>query len=80
MPLGEWSMRYFVSDIRTISGEGTTACASDSKKFGAWDQNLITEWHVCFGRRGAMNYWHVERKSTAIHSQLKTCSSSKGRR
>ena len=23
-------------------GEGTTACASDSKKFGAWDQNLIT--------------------------------------
>jgi len=24
-------------------GEGTTACASDSKKFGAWDQNLITE-------------------------------------
>jgi hypothetical protein len=24
-------------------GEGTTACASDSKKFGAWDQNLMTE-------------------------------------
>ncbi len=26
-----------------IWGEGTTACASDSKKFGAWDQNLMTE-------------------------------------
>src|SRR5436190_19968852 len=26
--------------------EGTTACASDSKKFGAWDQNLLTEWHA----------------------------------
>jgi TnpA family transposase len=26
-----------------IWGEATTACASDSKKFGAWDQNLLTE-------------------------------------
>jgi TnpA family transposase len=33
-------------------GEGTTACASDSKKFGAWDQNLKTEWHVRYGRAG----------------------------
>lgn len=24
-------------------GEGTTACASDSKKFGSWNQNLMTE-------------------------------------
>jgi TnpA family transposase len=23
-----------------IWGEATTACASDSKQFGAWDQNL----------------------------------------
>jgi hypothetical protein len=27
-------------------GEATTACASDSKQFGAWDQNLLTEWHI----------------------------------
>ncbi|MDJ0575698.1 MAG: Tn3 family transposase [Xenococcaceae cyanobacterium MO_234.B1] len=46
-----------------IWGEGTTTCASDSKKFGAWDQNLMTE-------------WHVEKNSTCIYSQLKTCSSS----
>lgn len=26
----------------TIWGDGTTACASDSKHFGAWDQNLTT--------------------------------------
>ena len=26
-----------------IWGEGTTTCASDSKKFGSWDQNLMTE-------------------------------------
>lgn len=37
-----------------IWGEGTTACASDSKKFGAWDQNLLTEWHARYGGRGVM--------------------------
>jgi TnpA family transposase len=59
-----------------IWGEATSACASDSKKFGAWDQNLMTEWHIRYGGRGVMIYWHVERKSVCIYSQLKRCSSS----
>jgi len=59
-----------------IWGEGTTACASDSKHFGAWDQNLTTQWHVRYGGRGIMIYWHVELKSLCIHSQLKSLSSS----
>ena len=59
-----------------IWGEGTTTCASDSKKFGAWDQNLMTEWHIRYQGRGVMIYWHVEKNSTCIYSQLKTCSSS----
>jgi len=59
-----------------IWGQGTTACASDSKHFGAWDQNLTTQWHVRYGGRGIMIYWHVERKSLCIHSQLKSPSSS----
>ena len=57
-------------------GEGTTACASDSKQFAAWDQNLMTEWHIRYGGRGVMVYWHVEKKSACIYSQLKRCSSS----
>jgi TnpA family transposase len=57
-------------------GEGTTACASDSKKFGAWDQNLLTEWHARYRGPGVMIYWHVERKAVCIYSQLKSCSSS----
>lgn len=67
-----------IFDIREASvwGEGTTTCASDSKKFGAWDQNLMTEWHIRYGGRGVMIYWHVEKKSTCIYSQLKRCSSS----
>jgi len=59
-----------------IWGKGTTACASDSKHFGAWDQNLTTQWHMRYGGRGIMIYWHVERKSLCIHSQLKSPSSS----
>lgn len=59
-----------------VWGEATTSCASDSKKFGAWDQNLLTEWHARYGGRGVMIYWHVERKSVCIYSQLKSCSSS----
>lgn len=59
-----------------IWGDGTTTCASDSKQFGAWDQNLMTEWHSRYGGRGVMIYWHVEKKSVCIYSQLKRCSSS----
>jgi TnpA family transposase len=59
-----------------IWGEGTTACASDSKHFGAFDQNLMTEWHARYGGRGVMIYWHVERQAVCIHSSLKRCSSS----
>ncbi len=59
-----------------IWGEATTACASDSKQFGAWDQNLLTEYHRRYGGRGVMVYWHVEKKSTCIYSQLKRVSSS----
>ena len=66
----------FCVRLPQVWGEGTTACASDSKKFGAWDQNLMTEWHVRYGGRGVMIYWHVEKKAACIYSQLKACSSS----
>ncbi len=66
----------FAARFTSIWGEGTTACASDAKKFGAWDQNLMTEWHIRYGGRGVMIYWHVEKKAACIYSQLKRCSSS----
>jgi TnpA family transposase len=64
--------------VRTPSiwGEGTTACASDAKHFGAWDQNLLSEWHLRYGGRGVSVYWHVEKHATCIYSQLKTVTSS----
>ena len=67
-----------IFEIRSpeIWGEGTTTCASDSKHFTAWEQNLMTQYHLRYGGRGVMIYWHVEKNSTCIYSQLKTCSSS----
>lgn len=67
-----------IFDVRQphIWGEGTTACASDSKKFGAWGQNLMTEWHIRYRGRGVMIYWHVEKNANCIYSQLKRCSAS----
>lgn len=29
-----------------VWGDAGTACAADSTKFGAWDRNLMTEWHA----------------------------------
>jgi len=66
---------FSVKDTK-LWGEATTSCASDSKKFGSWDQNLMAEWHIRYGGRGVMIYWHVDRRSTCIYSQLKKCSSS----
>jgi TnpA family transposase len=59
----------------SIWGEATSL-ASDSRKFGAWDQNLMTEWHIRYRGPGIMVYWHVEKKALCIYSQIKRCSSS----
>ncbi|MEU7897959.1 Tn3 family transposase [Nonomuraea sp. NPDC049152] len=56
-------------------GNGT-ACASDSKKFGSWSSNLMTEYHARYGGPGVMIYWHVDRKSVCVYSQLRTCNAS----
>ena len=60
----------------SIWGTATTGCACDSTKVSSWDQNLMTEWHTRYHGRGVMIYWHVDKNSALIYSQLKTCSSS----
>src|SRR6266568_6718826 len=60
-------------------GEGTTAVASDSTHFTAFDQNIFTEWHSRYrrGKPGVLIYWHVEHGGAmAVHSQLISCSAS----
>jgi TnpA family transposase len=61
---------------KTLFGGITISVACDSTKFSAWDQNLMTEWHVRYRGPGIMVYWHVDKKSLCVYSQLKTCSSS----
>ena len=66
----------FTARQQAIWGAGSTAVASDSTHFGAFDQNIFTEWHSRYGGRGVLIYWHVERGSVVVHSQHLTCSAS----
>jgi TnpA family transposase len=59
-----------------IWGETATWCASDSKQFGAWSQNLRAQWHKRYRQSGVMVYWHVAKQSICIYSQLTAPSSS----
>lgn len=70
------SDELFSIRLPALWGEATSACASDSKQFPAWNQNLMCEQHVRYGGRGIMIYWHVEQGACCIYSQLKRCSSS----
>ncbi len=75
------SIRLVINNILGIRnpdiwGEATTSVACDSTKVNSWDQNLINEWHHRYQGRGVMIYWHVDKKSLCIYSQLKSCSSS----
>jgi TnpA family transposase/transposase len=68
-----------VSALMGLPGEAfdcSTAVASDSTHFGSFDQNIFTEWHSRYGGRGVLIYWHVEKGSVVIHSQLLNCSAS----
>ena len=53
-----------------------TATASDSKRFGSWESNLMTEFHARYSDWGVMIYWHVDKGRACVYSQLKSCSSS----
>ncbi len=65
---------FFLRNPR-IWGEGN-ACASDGKRFLAWDQNLMTEWRTRYKGYGVKVYWHVETNAVSIYSQLKNHSAS----
>lgn len=66
----------FAARQELVWGSGTGAVASDSTHFGAFDQNLFTQHHVRYGGRGVLIYWHVDKKSVAINSQLISCTAS----
>jgi TnpA family transposase len=60
-------------------GQGTSAVASDSTHFSAYDQNIFTEYHSRYKRakRGVLIYWTVDTVGAmAIYSQHLTCSAS----
>ena len=75
------AIRMVVNNVLRIRnpdlwGQATTTVACDSTHLFAWDQNLMSEWHFRYGKKGVMIYWHVDQKSLCIYSQLKDCTSS----
>ncbi|WP_157698261.1 Tn3 family transposase [Legionella clemsonensis] len=54
----------------------STACAADSKQFGCYTKNLLTEWSPRHHNSGVMIYWHVNDQYICVYSQLKSCTSS----
>ncbi|MHC0449744.1 MAG: Tn3 family transposase [Candidatus Lariskella arthropodorum] len=54
----------------------STACAADSKQFGCFRKNLLTEWSPRHHTDGVMIYWHVSDQYICVYSQLKSCTSS----
>ncbi|MCH9763114.1 MAG: Tn3 family transposase [Gammaproteobacteria bacterium] len=75
------AIRMVVNQLFEVRAPGiwqscTTSVASDSKHFPSSDQNLMSQWHPRYHRKGVMIYWHVDTKSVCIYSQLKSCASS----
>ena len=75
------AIRVLVNNVLQVRnpdvwGEATTTVVCDSTHLFAWDQNLMSEWHFRYKKKGVMIYWHVDKKSLCIYSQLKDCSSS----
>jgi TnpA family transposase len=75
------AIRMVVNDVLKIRnpdvwGNATTTVSCDSTHLFAWDQNLMSEWHFRYRKKGVMIYWHVDQKSLCIYSQLKDCTSS----
>jgi TnpA family transposase len=75
------AIRVLVNNVLQIRNpkvwdEATTTVICDSTHLFAWDQNLMSQWHFRYGKKGVMIYWHVDKKSLCIYSQLKDCTSS----
>ena len=49
-------------------------CASDGKRFGSWNNNLISEWKNRYKGNGVLIYWHVQTNAVCLYSQLKSFS------
>jgi len=61
---------------KQIWGEIINSFASDSTKFAAWSENLMTEYHIRYQGYGIMAYWHVDKKALCISSQIIRCGAS----
>lgn len=62
-------------DVVKAWGDGT-AVAADGIQVETYTDNLLAETSIRYGGHGVMIYWHVEKKSVCVYSQLKSCPAS----
>ena len=62
--------------FKSLWGSSTSSVGSDSKHYECSSQNLMSKYHARYHKKGVMVYWHVDKGSVCIYSQLKSCSSS----
>lgn len=49
----------------------TTACTSDGKYLGSWEQNLVAQWNPHYQECGIMMYSMIDKNSAGIHTQVR---------
>lgn len=49
----------------------TTACTSDGKYLGSWEQNLVAKWNPHYQECGIMMYSMIDKNSAGIHAQIR---------
>jgi TnpA family transposase len=64
--------KYNALELPKLWGDGSTA-AADGTKMEIFDQNLLSEFHIRYGGRGAIVYHHVADNYIAIFSHFIAC-------
>lgn len=59
-----------------LLGKLSKILVSDSKQISSFSDNMVTQWHPRYKRKGVMIYWHLNKNHICIFSQLKNCTSS----
>jgi len=49
----------------------TTACTSDGKYLGSWEQNLVANWNPHYQECGIMMYSMIDTNAAGIHAQIR---------
>lgn len=71
--INEVTNAYIKYELPDLWGSNKTASA-DGTKWGLYEQNVFSEYHVRYGGYGGIGYYHVSGSYIAFFSRFSTCS------